>query len=296
MSRLIVIAGATASGKTDLAIQLAGHFNTHIVSADSRQCYRELSVGTAVPTPEELQKIPHHFIRSHTIHQKMTAGSYASEARTLITQLFEEHEVVVLCGGTGLYIKALLEGLDEFPQATSEITDRISRIKQTGGLEGLRQALESTDPVRFKQIDTNNPARVIRALEIVFSGNKPFSELAGERRGINPDWAVERYCIDLPREVLYDRISLRTDEMMKRGLLQEVKSLLPFQHLSTLSTVGYTELFQFLNAEITLTEAVEKIKQHTRNYAKRQLTWFRNQGDYRFMSPEAILRSAVSGI
>lgn len=296
MSRLIVIAGATASGKSDLAIRIAGHFNTHIVSADSRQCYRELSIGTAVPDPAQLQDTPHHFIRSHSIHQKMTAGSYATEARALITELFEQHEVVVLCGGTGLYIKALLEGLDDFPKPTPEIAERIERIEKSGGLEALREALESIDPIRFNQIDRNNPARVIRALEIAWSGNKPFSEQTGERRALNPDWKIERYCIDLSREVLYDRINRRTDEMMQRGLLDEVKSLLPFQHLSTLSTVGYTELFQYLNAEISLPEAVEKIKQHTRNYAKRQMTWFRNQGEYRFISPSELLRVAVSGI
>jgi tRNA dimethylallyltransferase len=296
MPRLIVIAGATASGKSDLAIRIAGHFNTHIVSADSRQCYRELSIGTAVPEPEELRKTPHHFIHSHSIHQKMSAGSYASEARDLITKLFKDHEVVVLCGGTGLYIKALLEGLDEFSKPTPDITERIIRIQNAGGLEALRRALESDDPVRFNQIDTNNPARVIRALEIVWSGRKPFGDQAGDRKTINPDWKIERYCIDLPREVLYERINLRTDEMMQRGLLDEVKSLHPSQHLSTLSTVGYTELFQFLNAEISLNEAVEKIKQHTRNYAKRQMTWFRNQGDYRFLSPSELLRTVVEGI
>lgn len=273
---LIVICGPTASGKTALAIRVAKHFNTAILSADSRQFYREMSIGTAKPTKEELSAAPHHFINSLSVTQAYSAGDFEQNALKLLDELFSDHQVVVMAGGSGLFIKAVCEGLDSYPTVPKEIREELMDQLEKNGIEMLQQELEQTDPDYYKIVDRQNPHRVIRALEVCRASGKTFSHFqqhAIKKRSfktikVGPNWN---------REQLYDRINKRVDEMMKNGLLEEVKRLAEFQTLNSLQTVGYKELFSHLNGEITLEAAVDLIKRNTRRYAKRQLTWFRKE-------------------
>jgi tRNA dimethylallyltransferase len=293
----IIVAGPTAVGKTAFAIRLARHFSSGqeltgtgipspILSADSRQCYRELNIGVAKPSPEELAANPHYFINSHSIHEEVSAATFERYALSTLQELFRTHDRVVVVGGTGLYLKALMYGLDEIPGIPKEFRQELETLYHAKGLEALQEAIRQEDPRFAETGDLQNPHRLIRALEVVRATGKSirdFQRSAAEGR----DFEMVAIALDLPRAELYDRINRRVDQMMAEGLLEEVRALQPYQHLNALQTVGYQELFDYLNGKMTLEQAVDKIKQHTRNYAKRQLTWFRADPAWRWYHPDA---------
>ncbi len=272
--KLIIIGGPTASGKTDCAIQLAQHFGTEILSADSRQFYKEMSIGTAKPQLSDLAKVKHHFISNLSIHDAYSVGDFERDALAVLETIFEKHDMAILVGGTGLYIRAVCEGLDEFPEVLPHIRNEFEDIFKNEGIEPLQKLLQEVDYEYFTQVDMGNPMRLIRALSVWKASGQPFSSFRSGNK-VERNFTPIYIALDLPREVLYDRINRRVDLMMTEGLLEEAKSLHPFKHLNALQTVGYTELFAHFDGEMTLDEAVDKIKQHTRNYAKRQMTWFR---------------------
>jgi len=270
---LIVIAGPTASGKTAAAIEIARHYNTVVISADSRQFYREMSIGTAKPSEEELNAARHYFINSLSITESYTAGDYEKQSLDLLTSLFKIHDVVVLVGGSGLFIKAVCEGFDEFPDTDPAIREQLNAELTDNGIIYLQQKLKAADPEYYNQVDLNNPQRIIRALEIFESTGKQYSSFLRSALNKRP-FHIVKTGLSLPREILYSRINQRVDEMVKQGLVDEVRSLLPFRHLNALNTVGYTELFDYFDGKIDLNTALELIKQNTRRFAKRQMTWF----------------------
>lgn len=273
IKQLIVIGGPTASGKTALAVELAKHFSTVVFSADSRQFYKELSIGTAKPTETEKSGIGHFFIDSHSIHEELTAATFAKEAEALLAEQFKEHETIILAGGSGMFIDALCKGLDDIP-ASRELRDLITQEYELNGLEHLLLELRQADPSYYAQVDKKNPVRIIRAIEAIRLSGKPYSELRkAESKGL--PYEVRKFVIDHPRDQLYERIDRRVDIMMDAGLLEEVRPLLPYKDLTALRTVGYSELFDYMEGKTSLEEAVELIKQNSRRYAKRQLTWFR---------------------
>lgn len=282
LKTILIIAGPTASGKTELAVRLARHFHTAIISADSRQCFRELNIGTAKPSKEQLSEAQHYFISSHSIWDEFGAGQWALEAREVLEQLFIVKDVAIICGGTGLYLKALTEGLDDLPQVNKSIRQSLKSQYEKNGLQWLRNLIREKDPLYFQKVDTDNPARMLRAAELIEQTGRPFSELIGKESKPFP-YAVKAYVPEWSRLELYARINHRVENMMNEGLLEEVKRLRDFSKLNALQTVGYRELLEHLDGKMSLEDAVEKIKQHTRNYAKRQMTWFRNQGKYRFL-------------
>jgi tRNA dimethylallyltransferase len=284
---LIVIGGATATGKTAVGIQVAKHFNTEILSADSRQFYREMSIGTAKPTAEELSQVPHHFINSLSIHEDYSVGDFEADALDLLKKRFENHDVLVLVGGSGLFIRALCEGLDEFPEVAPSILQSLEKELAAGGTAALQAELERLDPDYFTQVDINNPHRLIRALSVCRASGKPFSSFRTQQkkqRFFTPIYIR----LEVERAMLYDRINRRVDEMMKLGLLEEAQQLYPYKQLNALQTVGYQELFSYFEGKCTLEEAVEKIKQNSRRYAKRQSTWFRKDPYWQAFDPESI--------
>lgn len=278
---VIVVAGPTAVGKTAEAIHLAKSLHTEIISADSRQCYKELNIGVARPSADELAEVKHYFIANHSIHDNITAGSFAREAKQYLEAIFKTRDMAVVCGGTGLYIKALIEGLDEIPTIPTEIREEVIQLFETKGLEGLRNTLLEKDPSFKEHGDTTNPNRMMRALEVVLHTGIPLHQyhIQAENRGINSIYNIEYKIISLPREVLYQRINERVDKMMAQGLEEEARTVYPFKELTALQTVGYKELFDYFDGVCSREDAVEKIKQHTRNYAKRQITWFKRYAD-----------------
>lgn len=283
---VIIITGPTASGKTAIAIDIATHFNTAIISADSRQCYRELNIGVARPSIEELNKVPHYFIASHSIHEEVTAAVFEQYALKKAEELFRHHPVVVMTGGTGLYIKAFCEGLDEIPIVPATIRSQIISNYEAKGMEWLTNEIRSKDPVFFQSGEIQNPQRMMRALEVMEStGQSILSFRTGKK--INRDFNVIKFGLVIPKEELHQRISKRTDQMMQEGLLEEVRKLLPCRQFNALQTVGYAELFDLLDNNISLDRAVELIKQNTRKYAKRQLTWLRKDKDIQWVPPSA---------
>jgi tRNA dimethylallyltransferase len=309
----IIVAGPTAIGKTAEAIRLAKLYNTCIISADSRQCYRELRIGVARPTEDELKEVKHYFIANHSVTESISAATFAKEASAYLDEIFEDHDVAIVCGGTGLYIKALVEGLDDIPLIPDEIRVETIRLYKEKGIHALRNKLLDLDPSFAGRGDIHNPQRMMRALEVVlFLGKSIFDfhqkrgkgggrreEGAGrrdERRGTrdeeeykdnndNKDNNYNNYnnstitftyrIIDLPRELLYERINQRVNKMIEDGLEEETRSLIEYKDLPALQTVGYKEFFDYFDGKYTREEAIEKIKQHTRNYAKRQVTWFK---------------------
>ena len=278
---VIIVAGPTAVGKTAEAIRMAKSLNTEIISADSRQCFKELEIGVARPSAAELAEVKHYFIANHSIHENITAGSFAREAKQYLDSIFKTRDTAVICGGTGLYIKALVEGLDEIPTIPAEVRDKVIQLFETKGVEGLRNELLEKDPAFEAHGDTNNPNRMMRALEVVLHTGTPLHQfhVQAENRGINSIYNIEYRIISLPREVLYQRINERVDKMMAHGLEEEARVVYPFKELTALQTVGYKELFDYFDGICNREEAVEKIKQHTRNYAKRQITWFKRYED-----------------
>lgn len=271
----IIIAGPTAAGKTAEAIRLALLLGTEIISADSRQCYRELKIGVARPTAEELATVPHHFIANHSIEENITAAAFEEEALACLEEIFKKHDHAIVCGGTGLYIKALVEGLDEIPQVPAEIRKKIRENMDQGGIKTLRENLLALDPGYAEKGDVNNVNRMMRALEVIVHTGNPIRQYQKGSKAVR-DFSVEYRIIQPQREILYERINKRVDGMIELGLEEEVQSLLPYQQSVALQTVGYQEFFDFFAGKISRESAINKIKQHTRNYAKRQMTWFRS--------------------
>jgi tRNA dimethylallyltransferase len=288
--QIIVIGGPTGSGKTALSIDIAQILGTEIINADSRQVYEELNIGVAKPNPEELIAIKHHFVSNISIQQHYTAQHFAIEARKKIVEIIEKFGTVVVTGGTGLYLQALLYGLDDLPEISEELKVQLNNQLLERGLESLVDELLQLDQEAGENIDLKNPMRVMRALALVKTTHLPLKKIypsSGEKQLVLP-YRVEMFALDLPRKQLYERINLRVDNMISAGLVQEVESLIPHKNLKALNTVGYTEMFDFFDGNCTQEEAIEKIKQHSRNYAKRQVTWFGNKFEMQWLSPEKI--------
>jgi tRNA dimethylallyltransferase len=281
---LVVVAGPTAVGKTSLAISLALHFKTEILSADSRQFYREMQIGTAVPTMEELSSVRHHFIHHLSIQDNYNVSGYENDALALLDKLFQQHRVVVMTGGSGLYINAVCHGIDELPDPDPGIRHELKEILAGMGVEALMKELIMLDPEYAAIVDPGNPARLIRAIEICRVTGVAYSTLRRNQRK-QRIFRILKVGLELPREVLYPTINKRVDAMMEAGLFEEALSLYPFRHLNALNTVGYKELFDHFEGFTTLDHAVEKIKTHSRRYAKRQLTWFKKDLDYSWFHP-----------
>jgi tRNA dimethylallyltransferase len=289
---LVVLGGPTASGKTTLAIELARELDTEIVSADSRQFYREMSIGTAKPSAGERSLVPHHLVDFLSVTQTYTAGDFERDALQCLQSLFARKPVALLTGGSGLYLRAVYVGMDDFPEVPEELRLRWEQTLASEGLEPLQRALQQLDPEYYQTVDRQNPARLIRALAVCEASGKPYSSFRRQTPEPRP-FQHRLLALEWPREELYRRIEQRVDDMMRHGLLEEARSLYPLRHYPALRTVGYQELFEHFEARCSLEEAVEKIKQHTRNYAKRQMTWFRRQGNWQFFHPsdlEGILR------
>jgi tRNA dimethylallyltransferase len=273
----IIIAGPTAVGKTAIAIETALSLGTEIVSADSRQCYKEMRIGVARPSEEELSAVKHHFIANHSVLENITAVSFAREAKEYLNDIFTRHDQAIVCGGTGLYIKALVEGLDNIPEIDAAYREQVSNLFEEKGIDGLRAELLQRDPGFASTGDINNPARMMRALEVVLATGEPIrsfqsgKKITDEERGFSISYRI----IDLPREELYQRINQRVDHMVKVGLEEEARALTVYRDRPALQTVGYQEFFNYFDGLCSRAEAIEKIKQHTRNYAKRQMTWFK---------------------
>ncbi len=282
---LVVVTGPTASGKTAAAIRLAKHFGTEIISADSRQFYREIPVGTATPSVDEREGVVHHWMAVRSIAEPVDAGMYGREVRQLITALFEKHNVVILTGGSGLYIDAVIRGFDNLPDADATLRQELKVKLESEGIESLQQQLKVLDPAFYAEVDLNNPARLIRAIEVCISSGKTYSSLR-RNAGDAAEYPVLKFCMHLPRPELYERINQRTLHMMQQGFEAEARAVLPFRHLQALQTVGYKELFDYFDGKYSLDEAVKLIQQHTRNYAKRQLTWIRRDEDVHYIHPE----------
>ena len=270
----IIIAGPTGIGKTAEAIRIAKELNTEIISADSRQCFLEMNIGVARPSPEELEKVRHHFIANHSITENITAASFEKEALDHLNTIFKKSTHAIVCGGTGLYIKALIEGLNEIPPIPQGVREMVIEIHTNQGIKELRKILIEKDPGFSNSGDINNPNRMMRALEVIIHTGNPISFYqTGEKA--KRDFSVSYNVIEMPREELYKRIDQRVDAMIKSGLEEEVMSLASYQECQALQTVGYKEFFDYFNGILSKSEAIDKIKQHTRNYAKRQVTWFK---------------------
>jgi len=283
---LIVITGPTASGKTALAIEAALHYGCEIVSADSRQFYRGLETGTAAPDAEQLKAVRHHFIGHLNPEQAYDVSQYEADALRLLRQLFAVSDFVVLTGGSGLYIKAVCEGLDELPSGNAEIREMLREMLEEEGLPALRTMLRKLDPEYSEKVDPANPNRLLRALEVCLSTGKPFSSFH-TNTPVTRDFIPVKIGIDLPRAELHRRINARVDKMMEAGLEEEARKYYDRRHLNSLNTLGYKELYSYFSGEITRDEAVEKIKTNTRRYARRQLTWFRKDKDIIWCKPDA---------
>ena len=280
----IVISGPTAVGKTPLAISVAKYFSTQIISSDSRQCYKELSIGVAKPSQEELTSVPHYFINSHSIHESVNAGIFEKYALEKVQEIFLKNEVAVIVGGTGLYIKTFCEGIDQLPIVAPGIRESIISNYEKKGLEWLQIEVEKYDPLYFSKGEIHNPHRLIRALEIVMSSGKSIVEFQTQKSQPR-DFKIIQIGLELPREQLYQRINVRVDQMIIEGLVEEVKSLITYQELNALQTVGYSELFDYFSEKISLQQAIETIKVNTRHYAKRQMTWLKKDANIKWSSP-----------
>lgn len=274
--RLIYVAGPTAVGKTALSVALAQHYQTEIISCDARQVYREMTLGTAVPTPEEQQGVPHHFIQHRSIHSPYGAGDFEKEGLELLKRLFQKHDLVVMVGGSGLYAKALVEGLDDFPAVNQTAINIVSQLYKRSGIAGLQKALEEKDPDYYAVVDRQNPSRLIRALEVCETADTPYSSFL--RKTVKERFfKTQTFCLTRPRAALYDRINQRVDQMVAMGLQAEAQSLFPHRKLPALQTVGYQEWFSHFEGKTTAEHAIAEIKKNTRRYAKRQLTWLKKE-------------------
>lgn len=281
---VIIIAGPTAVGKTAAAIALAKHFGREIISADSRQCYKELNIGVARPSPAQLKEVPHHFIASHSVKEEVNAVVFEKYALEKVNQIHLLHDTAIMVGGTGLYIRAFTEGLDDIPAVKPGTRDLINKQFSEKGLTWLQQQVKEKDPLFFEHGEAMNPQRLIRALEVFeTTGQSILSFRKGEKA--TRDFRIIKIALELPKEQLHQNIQHRTEEMIKQGLVEEVQSLHEYKYMNALRTVGYTEIFNFLDQKISLQEAIEQIKINTRQYAKRQMTWFKKDAAYTWFHP-----------
>ncbi|MCB9448962.1 MAG: tRNA (adenosine(37)-N6)-dimethylallyltransferase MiaA [Flavobacteriales bacterium] len=293
MPHLIIIGGPTASGKTAVAVEAARLLKTELVNADSRQVYKEMFIGTARPTEEELKGISCHLTGHRSIHTPYTTADFEQEALNAISSLHKEHEHVVMAGGTGLYIQAICDGLDPMPDVPETIREDIQHQLETEGIESLQKELLEKDPVYHAQVDLQNPRRLIRALEVCRASGKPYSSFRKKTTTERP-FRITRIALLADREELYQRIDQRVNAMMEKGLLNEAESLFEYRTLPAVNTIGYRELFLHLEGHCSLDEAVEKIKLNTRHYAKRQMTWFRNDGRFTWMYADEVMQRLES--
>lgn len=279
---MISVVGPTGIGKTRLAIDLAKHFSTEIISCDSRQFFKEMKIGTAAPSEEELAEAPHHFIGNLSVEEYYSIGQYEEDALKKLNELFEKYNTVILVGGSMMYEKAVIEGLNDLPEADEENQKKLQDILQNEGIEKLQEMLRDSDPEYFAVVDFHNHRRLLRAIDVIWQTNKKYSELIAVSQD-SRDFKTIRIGIEAPREELYDRINRRVDLMLENGLLEEAKSLEKFKHLTALNTVGYAELFRYFNGEWDLDFAISEIKKNSRRYAKRQLTWYRKADDIYYL-------------
>ncbi|MBQ3212775.1 MAG: tRNA (adenosine(37)-N6)-dimethylallyltransferase MiaA [Alistipes sp.] len=281
---LIVIVGPTGSGKTDLSIRVAEHYACPIISTDSRQFYRGIPIGTAQPDKEQLERVEHHFIASHELTDDFNCGAYEVAALKRLEELFYKHDTVVAVGGSGLYVKALCEGMDDLPEVEPALRQQLSDRLKREGLEALAEQLRELDPTFYEVVDRKNPARVLRALEVCIATGKPYSAL---RTGVKRErpFNIVKIGVTMERAVLYERIDRRVDIMVEAGLEQEARKVYPLRHLNSLQTVGYREMFDYFDGSISRDEAIELIKRNSRRYAKRQLTWFGRDGEIEWFLP-----------
>lgn len=283
---LIVIAGPTAVGKTSLTIDLAKKFKSEIISADSRQFFKELEIGTAKPSTLELQEVKHHFIDNLSINEPYDAGKFAQDAETCIQDLFLEHDLVFVVGGSGLYIKALCDGLDEMPEVLEHERALLNQQLESKGIEVLLAELRENDPEYYDQVDKQNPQRVIRALEVIRSTHKPYSFFRKGGQKVKKNYEVIKIGLEDDRKVLYDRIDRRMDQMMADGLFAEAEKFYPLRNIPALQTVGYSEIFKYMDGEYDKNEAIRLLKRNSRRYAKRQLTWFKKDEEFEWFFPK----------
>jgi len=295
---LITVVGPTAIGKTALAIALAKCFDTQIISSDSRQFYKEMRIGTAVPSPSELQQVQHHFIQHISIHDSYSVGDFEAQAIDRLDTLYKANDIVVMAGGSGLYNKAVMEGLDYFPKVHPDVRTRLIQQHEQEGIEALQLQLKALDAVSYSTIDLHNPHRMIRALEICIGTGKPFSSFLNQNQH-ERSFHTLKVGLTADRSAIYDRINKRVDIMMENGLLEEAKSLYPYRNLNALQTVGYKELFEYMDGSFTLEFAVSEIKKNTRRFAKRQLTWLNKENDihwFDFKTPHQQITDKVTEI
>ncbi|KAA9327607.1 tRNA (adenosine(37)-N6)-dimethylallyltransferase MiaA [Hymenobacter busanensis] len=293
---LLTVAGPTAVGKTALCVQLAQYFGTDVVSADARQFFREMSIGTAKPTAEEMQGVPHHFVDSHSVTEDYSAGRYETDCLALLRDLFQRHSVVILTGGSGLYLQAVTDGFDELPPADATVRAALQQQLDAGGLPALLAQLAVLDPVCYARIDRQNPVRVLRALEVCLSSGQPFSSFHSAGPKAERPFQVRKIALSRERNELYQRIDQRVDQMLAHGLLGEVRGLLPYRHAQALQTVGYQEIFGYLDGDYDYAEAVRLLKRNTRRYAKRQLTWLRRDPAYQWLHPDEAFERIIDSV
>jgi tRNA dimethylallyltransferase len=281
---VIILVGATATGKTAMAMELAKHFRTEIISADSRQCFKELNIGVARPSEAELKTVKHHFIASHSIHETINAGAFENFALQKVAELFQNHDAVIMTGGTGLYIKAFADGMDQIPQVPENIRRQVISGYENQGLQWLQKEVQQKDPAYFKVADSQNPQRLMRALEVSeATGESILNFQKGKKEERN--FKIIKIGLLLPKEELHKRINARVESMIEKGLDEEVRELLQFRNLNALQTVGYSEIIDYLDGRISLEEAIELVKKNTRQYAKRQMTWFRKDKEIKWFTP-----------
>jgi len=290
---VVIITGPTASGKTELALEIAKHFNTSIISADSRQCFRELNIGVAKPDQSQLRQVKHFFINSHSIHDEVNASIFESLAMQWCDEIFLTNEIVIMCGGTGLYIKAFRDGLDEIPVIDEEIREKIIDNYNGRGISWLIDSIREEDPLFFSSGEIANPQRMMRALEVIQSTGRSILSFRKQQKKQKP-YRILEFGLRIARKELYHRINERVDIMMDSGLLDEAATLLPYQHLNALQTVGYSELFDYLKGKSSLEDSVSRIKQNTRHYAKRQMTWL-NKNEKLIWLDEDFFNKILSG-
>lgn len=292
---LLTIVGPTAIGKTRMAIALATHFGTEILSCDSRQFFKELRIGTAVPSAEELMAAPHHFIQHKSIFESYSVGDFERDAIALLDKLFKKHDVVVMVGGSGLYAKAIIDGLDDFPEVDEVIRQELNEAYAQKGIEYLQELLKTLDEVQYNQMDVQNPQRLIRALEVCRASGKPYSSFL-QRKEKQRDFTSVQIGLTADRTEVYERINKRVDMMLEEGLLIEAQNMMPYKHLNALQTVGYKELFSFFEGECSFEAAIEAIKMNTRRFAKRQFTWFQKDKRIKWFDYRSSLEEVVLGI
>ncbi len=282
---LIILLGPTGVGKTDLSIELAKYYNTDIISCDSRQIYKEMRIGTAVPEQRILESVPHHFIRSHSIHEYYNASKFEMEVLTRLELLYNKKDIILMTGGSMLYIDALCKGIDDLPEVDAELRTSLMNRLESEGIESLRNELRFYDPDYYNKVDLRNPKRILHALEICLMTGLPYSSFRTNQPKKRP-FIIIKLGINLDREVLYNRINQRVDKMFAEGLEQEARNLHPFRHLNSLNTVGFRELFEYFDGTISPEEAKEKIKANSRKYARKQLTWFRRDPEITWFTPD----------